>query len=84
MKYVLAVAMILSVGAASAQQTQKPTAQVQSPPASLNCGSDQVVWVNTSTKVYHTKGDRYFGNTKQGKFTCEKTATSEGDRPVKR
>lgn len=47
------------------------------------CPGDQVVWVNTRSGVYHYQGEKYFGNTKQGKFACEKQALGEGDRPTR-
>jgi hypothetical protein len=64
-------------GAAGAQTT------VHTPPPSLTCPGDTVVWVNTRSGVYHYRGERYFGSTKQGKFICEKAARAEGDRPTK-
>jgi hypothetical protein len=44
------------------------------------CPGDKVVWVNTPSRIYHYQGERYFGNTKQGKFMCERAALAEGDR----
>lgn len=37
-----------------------------------------MVWVNLSTKVYHKEGDRYYGNTKNGKFMTEDDAIKAG------
>jgi hypothetical protein len=46
-----------------------------------SCSSgDPVVWVNTSSKVYHLKGDRYFGNTKSGNYECKSAADKAGYR----
>src|SRR5262249_50728986 len=42
-----------------------------------------MVWVNLSTKVYHKEGDRYYGNTKNGKFMTEDDAIKAGYRAAK-
>ena len=42
-----------------------------------------MVWVNTSTGVYHYEGDRWYGNTKQGKFMTEADAIKAGYRAAK-
>jgi hypothetical protein len=42
-----------------------------------------MVWVNTSTKVFHREGDRYYGNTKQGKYMTEADALKAGFREAK-
>ncbi len=65
---------LLICGGASAAQT---------PPSSLKCSGDKVVWVNTSTHVYHFEGDHYFGGTKHGKFMCEHDAHAAGYRAAK-
>jgi hypothetical protein len=45
-----------------------------------HCPTDAVVWVNTKTGVYHLKGERWYGATKQGAYVCRKEADAEGDR----
>jgi len=42
-----------------------------------------MVWVNTSTRVYHYEGDQWYGKTKQGKFMTEEDAIKAGYRAVK-
>jgi hypothetical protein len=39
---------------------------------------DPVVWENGSSKVYHVKGDKYFGNTKSGQYACQSDAEKGG------
>ena len=39
---------------------------------------DPVVWVNTSSHVYHLSGDPYYGKTKQGAYQCESAAVASG------
>jgi hypothetical protein len=46
--------------------------------AAKACGASNVVWANTSTKVYHLAGDKYFGHTKHGAWMCMGTAKAEG------
>jgi hypothetical protein len=56
-------------------------APVHEPPPDMTCPGDQLVWVNTPSKIYHFKGTRDFGSTKTGKFLCQRDADKEGDRP---
>ncbi len=76
------VSSVLALGLLAGTPTYAQTSTHTSPQA-LSCKGDQVVWVNTNSGVYHYRGERYFGNTKQGKFICERDALREGDRPTR-
>jgi Helix-hairpin-helix motif len=65
---------------AAAAAGKKAAAQVtpaQPPPVK------GMVWVNTSTKVYHYEGDQWYGKTKQGKYMTEAEAIKAGYRAAK-
>ena len=48
-----------------------------------HCPKDAVVWVNLPTGVYHFKGERWYGLTKQGAYVCQKEADQAGDRATR-
>jgi hypothetical protein len=48
--------------------------------AQQHCPSDVVVWFNLPTRIYHWKGMRWYGNTKNGAYVCKKDADENGGR----
>ena len=45
-----------------------------------HCPKDVVVWLNTRTGIWHEKGMRWYGRTKQGAYVCRKEAAAAGFR----
>jgi hypothetical protein len=66
-----------TAAATSGVKTSGTSATPQQPP------QKGMVWVNLSTKVFHREGDRYYGNTKNGKFMTEADAIKAGYREAK-
>jgi hypothetical protein len=46
-------------------------------------GGKGLVWVNTSSHVYHYQKSRWYGKTKQGQYMTEEQAKEDGNRPAR-
>jgi hypothetical protein len=44
-----------------------------------HCGKDAVVWLDVPSKTYWAKGQRGYGHSKTGGYTCRKDAEHTGN-----
>jgi len=51
--------------------------------AQAHCPRDTVVWLNTESGIYHEKGMRWYGNTREGAYVCRPEADAAGERDTK-
>ena len=84
-----ALGALLFQGAALAFQAKDAPSKTAKTATSAPSDSDiadakgkGLVWVNTSTKVYHKDGE-FYGKTKHGKFMAEADAQKAGYRAAK-
>jgi len=60
------------------QATAKPVVANATPAQIADAKAKGLVWVNTSSKVYHKSDDKYYGATKHGQFMTEADAQKAG------
>ena len=66
----------------SAAVTVAPQTALSTTPPAAPATADVRVWVNTSSRVYHCAGTRYYGTTKNGVYMGQREAQSQGHRPA--
>jgi cytoskeletal protein RodZ len=70
----------------AASTAASPTGSSAKPPSSTTAAAQKtaptknggLVWVNTDSGVYHRRGSRWYGRTKQGKYMTEADAIKAG------
>jgi cytoskeletal protein RodZ len=62
----------------ASSSTAPSKAPVAPAPATTAPPQKGMVWVNTSSGVYHVEGTKYYGKTKQGKYMTEADAQKAG------
>ena len=64
-------------GTTSKKSADKTPIEARTPP------QKGMVWVNTTSKVYHVEGDKWYGKTKKGEWMTEDDAVKAGFRKAK-
>jgi hypothetical protein len=80
----IAIVIVMIPSVALAQQAKTPAKITLYKTAnSAACSGDATVWVDLETHVYYVRGDKLFGKTKHGGYSCRQQADTAGYRTLK-
>jgi hypothetical protein len=80
---IVVVLLLLFGGAGISHAANAPPLFTAEQQAQQHCPADVVVWLNLPTGIYHFKGQRWYGATKNGAFVRMKEADQAGDRATR-
>jgi hypothetical protein len=75
----LALFLALAMAAAAAPKTDVELFTREAE-AEQHCPADIIVWVDAATRIYHFRGQRWYGSTEKGGYACKKDAERSGYR----
>ena len=79
----LVLTLFLPLGALAQGATGPLPEFASADAAQQHCPGDMVVWVNLRSSVYHFRGERWYGRTKNGTFVCRREADAHGMRATR-
>jgi len=87
MRRFTAVLLLTSLVWSYAAVGQSPTPLLTTFPseqqAEQHCPTDTVVWLNLPSGIYHYRDERWYGNTRNGAYVCQREADRAGDRATR-
>ena len=74
------IAVALLLAAALPLRASEPLDMFDSEAAAFkHCGHDAVVWLDVPSHMFWTRGQRGYGGSKAGGYTCKKDAVKSGN-----